>query len=152
MRSGSLRSENLAETDFLPAPERHTYDGVRRRIYSPSGASDAHFRFVQCLKLVQGVSRPGCTGHEVKMLLSLAMPAGVGVLSSDTAWFTGLVMTLPPVMIFWSDSWQEGLIGYGVFYLANVGLVLMGRAMRQRVVITLVRRLRPSWRERAART
>jgi hypothetical protein len=86
------------------------------------------------------------------MLLSLAMPAGLGVLSSDPAWFTGLVITFPPVMIFGSDSWQDGLIGYGVFYLANVGLVLMGRAMRQRVVIPLIRRLRPSWRERPART
>jgi hypothetical protein len=63
------------------------------------------------------------------MLLLLAMPAGVGVLSSDPAWFTGLVMTSSrndfrarqlPRRADW--VWR--------FYLANVGLVLMGRAMR----------------------
>jgi hypothetical protein len=78
------------------------------------------------------------------MLLSLVIPAGAGVLSSDAAWFKALVMTLPPVMISWSDHWQEGLVGYGVLYLANVGLVLIGSIVRQRVVTPLIGRFRPS--------
>ena len=98
-----------------------------------------------------GAYRPGCTGHEVRMLLLFTMPAGAGGSSSDPAWFAALVMTLPPVMIFGSDIWREGLIGYGVLYLANIGFVLMGRAVRQGVVIPLTWKLWPSWRERPAR-
>jgi hypothetical protein len=89
-----------------------------------------------------GMYSPGCTGHEVPMLLLLAIPAGAGVLTPDPAWFTAVVMIIPPVMIFRSDDLQEVLVGYVVFYLANVSLALTGKVVRQRVVLPLVAWLR----------
>jgi hypothetical protein len=77
-----------------------------------------------------GVCSPGCIGHEVPNAPVAWQPLGAGVLTSDPAWFTALVMTLPPVMIFRSNNWQEVLVGYVVFYLANVSLPLMGKVVR----------------------
>jgi hypothetical protein len=85
------------------------------------------------------------------MLLSLVIPAGAGILTSDPAWFAALVMTLPPVMVLRFHNWQEILFGSGVLYLANVILALMGKVIRQRVVMPLIGKLRPGWQERSTR-
>lgn len=75
----------------------------------------------------------GCTGHEVPMLMKVAIPFAAGVVSREVAWFTALVMIIPAAMSVWPSGWQDVLFGFGLFYLAILALVLMGRAFGQRV-------------------
>jgi hypothetical protein len=103
----------------LPASERHPFDGVRRRIYPASRIFDGRSWFARRVKLVLGHVPP-----------QLHPPRGPNVPLAchsypDPAWFTALVMILPPVMIFRADNWQQGLVGYSVLYFAIVGLVLL---------------------------
>ena len=91
-----------------------------------------------------GMWRPGCTGHEVPVLMTLAIPFGAGVVSTEVAWFTALVMIIPPVMNVSPSDWRSDLFGCWVFYLAVLALVLIGRAFRRRVTTALRTRFEPS--------
>ena len=87
----------------------------------------------------RGVCRPGCTGHEIPMLMSFAIPFCAGVVSTEAAWFTAIVMIIPAVLTVSADTWQNELVEYGIWYLANLAFVVAGRGIRRQVVARLMR-------------
>ena len=67
------------------------------------------------------------------MLMKVAFPFAAGVVFREVVWFTALVMIIPAAMSLWPSGWLDVLFVLGLFYLANLALVQMGRAFRKRV-------------------
>lgn len=91
--------------------------------------------FINASHWCWNAKQAGCTGHEMSILMSFAIPVGAGLLSFDPSWYIALVMVLPPIIIFGSS---DGLVGYSVLYLANVGFVLAGQFVHRRVLMPLI--------------
>jgi hypothetical protein len=55
----------------------------------------------------------GCTGHEVPMLMRVAIPFAAGVVSREVARSTALVMIIPAAMSVWPSGWRDVLFVLG---------------------------------------
>jgi hypothetical protein len=119
-----------------------------QRRFSRTAVVALVFGLLNASNWLYGLSRGGCTGHEIPMLLNLLIPGLAGFISGEAPWSIAVVMTLPawmtPHPFAW--GWRQRVFNDGMIYLICAIPVLTGWIIRNEIWNPLSTR----WARRAA--